>query len=140
VLFGDQQQVARFRADLLDRRHRRLDRQRQHLLRQVVEAAGEQVGVDRRELEACIAHVDRGVERRRVLHPLEPEPAFDGRQRFEDALLELIDRAGECGDEMRNHVPARKRRRNAILGMWGGWRRSQAGRKKGRLAAALGTP
>jgi hypothetical protein len=107
VLLGDEEQVLRFRADLLDRRHRRLHRQRQHLGGQVVEAAREQVGVDRRQLEAGVAQVDRRVERRRVLHPLEPEPALDRRQRLEHALLELVDRAGERGDEVRNHGGAR---------------------------------
>jgi hypothetical protein len=103
VLLGDQQQVLRFGADLLDRRHRRLHGQRQHLGRQVVEATGVQVCVHRRQLEAGIAQIDRGVKRRRVLHPLKPKPAFDRRQRFEDALLQFIDRACERGDEVRNH-------------------------------------
>ena len=35
---------------------------RQHLRRQVVETLGKQVGVDRRQLVAGIAQVDRGVE------------------------------------------------------------------------------
>ena len=108
VLLGDQQQVLGFGADLLDRRHRRLHRQRQHLGGQVVEAAREQVGVHRRQLEAGIAHVHRGVERRRVLHPFEAEPALDRGQRFEDALLQFVDRAGECGDEVGNHEEARR--------------------------------
>jgi len=128
VLLGDQQQVLRFGADFLARGHCRLHRQRQHLDRQVVEAAGKQVGVDRRELEAGVAHIDRGVERRRVLHPFEAEPAFDRRQRFEDALLEFVDRAGECGDEVGNHGGARNRAMDKlprgcadrdILGIWG---------------------
>jgi hypothetical protein len=104
------QQVLRFRTDLLDRRHRRLDGERQHLGGQVVEAAGEQVGVDRRQLEAGVPQVDRGVERRRVLHPLEPEPALDRRQRLEHALLQFVDRTGEGGDEVGNHGRGRGER------------------------------
>ncbi len=103
VLLRDEQQVLGFRADLLDGRHRGLHRQRQHLEREVVPAAGEEIGVHRRELVAGVAQVDRAVERRRVLHPLEPEPALDGRHRLQDALLELVDRAGERGDEVRDH-------------------------------------
>mmetsp|Transcript_59389 Transcript_59389/g.140279 ORF Transcript_59389/g.140279 Transcript_59389/m.140279 type:complete len:1259 (-) Transcript_59389:615-4391(-) len=100
---GDDQQIARLRAELLDRRHGRLHGLRQHLRRQVVEAAGEEVGVHRRELEAGIAQVHAGIERRRVFHPFEPEPAFGGRHGFEDAGLQLVDRAGQGGDEVGNH-------------------------------------
>ena len=103
-LLGDQQQVLGLGADLLDRRHRRLHRQRQHLHGQVVEAGREQVGVHWGELEAGIAQINRAVKRRRVLHPFEPKPALDGRHRVEDARFKLIDRAGERGKEVGNHV------------------------------------
>ena len=132
VLLGNEEQVLRFRADLLDRRHRRLHRQRQHLGRQVVEAARKQVGVDRRQLEAGVPQVDRRVERRRVLHPLEPEPPLDRRQRLEHALLELVDRAGERGDEMGDHgvlacrADATTPRGAGILGIWGAGTAPQA--------------
>ena len=120
VLLGNQQQVARFGTDFFDRGHRRLHGERQHLGRQVVEAAGEQVGVDRRELESGVAQVDRGVERRRVLHPLEAKPALDGRQRLEHALLQLVDRASERSDEVRNHETSPRVAKGAtILGIWG---------------------
>jgi hypothetical protein len=104
VVFGDDQQVARLGADLLDRRHRRLDGQRQHLGRQVVPAAGVEVGVHRRQLEAGVAHIDRAVKRRRVLHPLQAKPALDRRRGVQDALLEFVDRAVQGSDEMRNHA------------------------------------
>ncbi len=142
VPLGDQKQVLRFRADLLDRRHRRLHGERQHLGGQVVEAARKQVGVDRRELEAGVPQVDRGVERRRVLHPLEPEPPLDRRQRLEHALLELVDRPGQGGDEVRDHGGVRWRdgpegERAGILGIWGARAATQAtaGRATGIGAA-----
>ena len=104
VVFGHHQQVARFRADFLNRGHGRLHRQRHHLRRQVVPAARKQVGVNRRELEAGVANIDRTVKRRRVLHPFKTEPALDGRCRVQDALLKLVDGAGQGGDEVRNHA------------------------------------
>jgi len=81
-----------------DRRHRRLHRQRQHLGREVVPAAREQVGVHRCQFEAGVADIDRTVKRRRVLHPLEPEPALDHGGGLEHALLELVDGAGQGSD------------------------------------------
>jgi hypothetical protein len=104
VVLGNDQQVAGFRADLLDGGLCGLHRQRQHFGRQVVPAAGKQVGVHRRELEAGIADVDRTVERRCVLHPLQAKPAFDGRHGIEDALFELVDGTGQRGNEMGNHT------------------------------------
>ena len=90
---------------------------------------GIQVGVHRRQLEAGVAHVDRAVERRRVLHPFEPEPALDGRHRLEDALLEFVDRAGQGGDEMGNHGGHRAGGGLKILG----FPRRQKGRPAGGL-------
>ena len=103
LVVRDDQQVARFGADLLDGRLRRLHGQRQHGLGQVVPAAREEVGVHWRQLEASIAHVHRGVEGRRVLHPFEAEPALDGRRAFEHALLQFIEGAGQGGDEVGDH-------------------------------------
>ena len=95
--FRNQQQVARIRADSIDRSLCRLHRRRQHLLRQVVEPAREQIHVDRRKLEAGVAQIDRAVKRRRVVLPLQPEPALNGRQRLQNALLELQQRPGLRG-------------------------------------------
>jgi len=39
-----------------------------------------------------------------VLHPLQTEPALNGRRGVEDALLEFVDRACQRRDEMRNHA------------------------------------
>ena len=103
IVLGNDQQVARFGADFLDGRHGGLHRQRQHFGGQVVPAAGKQVGVHRRQLETGIADVHRGVERRRVLHPLQAKPALGGGHRVDDALLEFIDGASEGSDEVRNH-------------------------------------
>ena len=95
--------VARFGANFLNGRHRRLHRQRQHLGRQVVPAAGVEVGVHRGEFEARIADVHRAVKRWRVFHPLHAKPALDGGHGVKNALLELVDRAGERGDEVGDH-------------------------------------
>ena len=57
---------------------------------QVVEAAGEQVGVHRRELEAGIAQVHRRIERHRMFLPLRAQPALDFRHPFQDATLEIL--------------------------------------------------
>ena len=103
VVLGNDEQVARFGADLLDRRHGRLHGQRQHFVGQVVPAARKQVGIHGRELEAGVADVHRAIERRRVFHPFEPEPALDRRHGVEDALLKLVDRACQGRDEMWNH-------------------------------------
>jgi hypothetical protein len=59
VAFRDQEKIARIRTDLLDRHHRRVHAKRQEGRVQVVEAAGEEVGVDRRQLEAGVAQVAR---------------------------------------------------------------------------------
>src|SRR5256884_8210359 len=61
------------------------------------------VGIHGRELEAGVADVHRAIERRRVFHPFEPEPALDRRHGVEDALLKLVDRACQGRDEMWNH-------------------------------------
>jgi hypothetical protein len=103
VVLGHQQQVPRLGADLLDGRHRRLHAQRQEGRVQVVEAAGEEVGVDRRQLEAGVAQVDRAIEGRRVLQPLGAQPALDRGVVVEDAPLEFEQRAGEGGGEVWNH-------------------------------------
>ncbi len=87
VVLGDDEEVARLGADLLDRGHGGLHGQRKHLGREVVPASGKEVGVHGRELETGIADVHRGVERRGVLHPLEPEPALDRGHGVEDALF-----------------------------------------------------
>ena len=118
AVVGHNDKVLCFGADLLDRRHRRLHCQRQHRRRQVVEPGRVQVGVYRRQLEASVAQVDRRVERWRVLHPFEPEPALDGRHGLEHALFELVDGPGEGGDEMGDHGPilGSQRLRNGPFG------------------------
>ena len=79
VVLRNQQHAARFRADFFDRALRRLHAQRQEIRVEVVEAAGKQVGVHRRQLEAAVAQIHRGIERRRVFQPLRAEPVLDGR-------------------------------------------------------------
>jgi hypothetical protein len=91
VVLGNDEQVARLGADFLDGGHRGLHGQRQHRRGEVVPAARKQVGFHRGQLEPGIADVDRGVERRGVLHPLQAKPAFDGRHGVEHTLLKLID-------------------------------------------------
>ena len=103
VVLGNDEQVARLGADLLDRCHGRLDRQRQHRGREVVPASRKQIGVHGRELEPGVADIHRGVERRRVLHPFQPEPPFGGRHGVDDTLFKLVDGPGEGRDKVRNH-------------------------------------
>ncbi len=97
------EQVVRLRADLLDRCLGRLHRQRQGVGRQVVPAVGTQVGAHRRQLEAGVADRHAAIKGRRVLHPLEPEPALDHWRGVEQALLQFVDGALESGDEVGNH-------------------------------------
>ena len=104
MVFRNHEQVACFRADFFDCGHGSLHGQRQHLRRQVVPAGRKQIGVDRREFEAGVADIDRAVKRRRMFHPLQPEPAFYGRSALQHALLEFIDGASQGGDEVRNHA------------------------------------
>jgi hypothetical protein len=103
VVLRHQQEVPRLGTDLLDGRHGGLHAQRQEGRVQVVEAAGEQVGIDGRQLETGIAQVDRGIKRRRVLQPLRAQPALDRGVVVEDAPFEVEQRAGQCGSEVWNH-------------------------------------
>jgi hypothetical protein len=64
---------------------------------------GKEVGVDRRQLVAGVAQVDRTVEGRRVLQPLGAQPALDGGVVFEDAAFEVEQRPGQRGGEVWNH-------------------------------------
>ena len=77
MVVGHDQQVARLGAGFLHGRERRLHRQRQHGRGQVVPAAGEKIGVNRCQFETGVAHIDRAVKRRRVLHPLHAKPALN---------------------------------------------------------------
>jgi hypothetical protein len=103
VVLGDQQQLAGVRADALDRRLRRLHAQRHEGVVEVVEAAREQVEVDRRELEAGVAQVGRAVEGWHVVLPLVTKPALDLGGVVEELALELQQGAGKRGGEVRNH-------------------------------------
>jgi len=89
---------------VLDRAHGGMHAQGHEVGVEVVETAGEQVGVDRRQLEAGIAQVHGGVERRPLFLPLLAEPVLDGRLRIHDALFQLQQRAGEGGGQMGYHV------------------------------------
>ena len=93
VVLGDHQQVARLGADFFNRGHRGLHGQGQHFVGEVVPAAGVQIGVHRRELEARIAHIDRAIKRRRVLHPLQAKPALNRGHGVQNALLKFVDGA-----------------------------------------------
>ena len=104
VVLRHHQQIACLRADLLNRGHRRLNRQGQHLGSQVVPTAGKQIGINRRELEARIADVYRAIKRRCVLHPFEAEPTLNGRGGVEHPLLKFIDGAVQSGNQVRNHA------------------------------------
>ncbi len=80
-----------------------LDAQRHEGVVEIVEAAGKQVGVHRRQLEARVAQVGGAVERRHVVLPLGAEPLFDVAGIVEELALELEQGAGERGGEVRNH-------------------------------------
>jgi hypothetical protein len=95
VVLGHQHETAGVGADLLHRRHRGVHAERQEIRIEVVEAAGKEVGVHRRQLEAAVAQVHRGVERRLVLEPPGAEPALDLGALLEDHSLELRERSGE---------------------------------------------
>ena len=103
VILGNEEHAARVGAHALDRRLDRLHAQRKERRIQVVEAAGEEIGIDRRELESRVAQIDGRIERHRVLLPLRAYPALDIGHPVENALLELLQRAGEGGREMGNH-------------------------------------
>ena len=103
VVLGDEQHAARIGTHALDRRLDRLHAQRKERRIQVVEAAGKEIRVDRRELESGVAQVDGRIERHRVLLPLRAYPALDVGHPVEDALLQLLQRAGKGGGEMGNH-------------------------------------
>ena len=93
VILGNQQHAARVGAHALDGRLDRLHAQRQERRIEVVEAAGKEIGVDRRELEAGVAQIHRRVERDLVLLPLRAQPALDLGHALEDAPLEVLQRA-----------------------------------------------
>ena len=103
AVFRYQQQIARFGAGFFNHGLRRLHGQRQGGFAQMVPASGIQIRFDRRELEACIAHIHRAIKRRHMLHPLQPKPTFRCRHRVDDALLQFIDRATQGGNEVWNH-------------------------------------
>jgi len=103
VVFGNEQHAPRIRAHAFDGRLHGLHAKRHERGVQVIEAAGEEVRVDRRELEAGVANVDRGVERNGMLLPVRPEPALDVGHAVEDAPLEVLQRAGQRGREAGDH-------------------------------------
>ena len=109
VVLGNHQQIARFRAYFFNRSHSGLHRQGQHFWRQVVPSTGVEIGIYWCEFEASVANIDRAVERWRVLHPFQPEPALNGWHGVKYALLKFVDGAGQCRDEMGNH---------GVLGRW----------------------
>ncbi len=108
VVLGHEQHAARIGTHALDRRLDRLHAERQERGIQVVEAAGKEVRVDRRELEPGVAQIDGRVERHRMLLPLRAHPALDVGHPVEEALLELLQRTGKGGGEMGNHGARRR--------------------------------
>ena len=114
VILGHQQHAARIGTHALDGRLDRLHAQRQESGIQIVEPAGKKIGVDRRELEAGIAQVDRRIERHRMLLPVRAEPALDVRHPVEKALLQILQRSCQCGREMGDHETPACRRRHRL--------------------------
>ena len=95
VIFGDQQRVARFGADFFHRRHRRLHAQRMKIRVQIIETAGIQIGVHRRQFETAVTQINRAVKRRRVLQPLAAQPMFNGDGFIEYLALQTERRTGQ---------------------------------------------
>jgi len=115
VVLGYEQKTLRRRAHLFHRHARRLHRQGQEGRVEVVEAAGKQVGVHRRQLEAGVAQVDRGIERRGVFLPLQAEPVLDGGLRVEGLAFDVAQRTAERRSEVGNHVGAAGRMQTDIV-------------------------
>ena len=109
VIFGNQQYAARIGADAFHRGLDRLHAQRHERGIQVVEAAGEKIGIHRGQLETRVAQVHRRIERYLVLLPLGAQPPFDVRHVLEDAAFEFQQRAGQRGSEVGNHSEAVRR-------------------------------
>ena len=76
--------------------------------RAVVVPPRSRCAVGRGDLGAGGGQVDRALEGRGVLRAFEAEPAFGRGGRVEHALLGVGERAGQCGDEMRNHGEGRR--------------------------------
>jgi hypothetical protein len=89
MVLGNQQQLARIRADAVDRRHRRLHAQRHETLIEVVEPPWKKVHIHRRELETGVAQIDRAIERRSVFLPLAAQPALDVRHGIEKTTFDV---------------------------------------------------
>ena len=104
VVFGNQQHPPRVGADALDRRLRGLHAQRQEGLVEIVEAAGKQVEVHRRQLEAGIAQIGGAIERRMSLQPAAAKPLLDGGALVEKMALQLKQGAGQGRGQVRNHA------------------------------------
>ena len=92
MAFGNDQDPAGAGATALDGLAHGLDTQRMAVRRQIVEAGRKQVGVDGRKLEAGIAQIDRGIERRPGVLPLTPKPVFDRALLGEQRGLQPLDR------------------------------------------------
>jgi hypothetical protein len=116
VVLGNQQQACAHPGRFFDGAHRRLHAERQEGRVEVVEAAGKEVGIDRRQLEAGVAQVDRRIEGRRVLLPLAAQPVFDLRAAVEEAALEFEQGAGQGGGQVGNHGLSQCRLRRVIVG------------------------
>ena len=125
---GIEEHAARVGAYALDRGLDRLHAQRKERRIEVVESAGEEIGVDRRELEPGVTQVHGRVERDLVLLPLRAQPPLDLGHAVEDAPLEIQQWARERESSMRNHGGGH-RRAAAGFGANRGTRRPQ---KKGR--------
>ena len=93
VVLRNDEQVLGFRANFFNGRLGRLHGQWQHLCGQIVPTTWKQIGINGCQLETCVANVHRGVNGRRVLHPLQPEPTFDGGHGVKNPLLKFVDRA-----------------------------------------------
>jgi hypothetical protein len=94
VIFGNQQRIARIGTDFFYRRQRRLHAQRMKIRIQIVEPAGKQIGIHRRQLVDAIAQIHRPVKRRRMILPLAAKPVFDAYRLRQQLALQCGRRSG----------------------------------------------
>ena len=93
VVLRNDEQVLGFGADFFNGSLCGLHSQWQHLCGQIVPTTRKQIGIDGGQLETRIANVHRGVNGRRVLHPLQSEPAFNGGHGIKNPLFKFVDGA-----------------------------------------------
>ncbi len=104
VVFGNNQYGFRRFTGALHRILRGNRRQRDKVGIQIIEAAGEQIHIDRRNFVAGIAYIDRTVKRRAVYAPLRAEPRLDFGVIGQDFCLKRLKLRRMFGRHHRNFI------------------------------------